>query len=81
MSALILMVLILLAAVLLKRKITTPAENYTTKTKFSTFKTIDLQQDNLLLPHNCKPYEVIFKENYIAVYSKKCNIIKTFRMP
>lgn len=75
-SVLIISALILLAALVIKRKSVSANKQVPTSQKNLpiTFKTLNIKE--LSFPVNCNPLDTLFKENYIAIYSNKCGIVK-----
>lgn len=75
MSILIISALILLVALIIKKKSINKNNNSLQhKSLPINFKTLSIK--DLSFPSNCNSLDTFFKENYIAVYSKQCGIIK-----
>lgn len=75
MSVLIISALILLVALVIKRKsVGAKQVPISQKNLPITFKTLNIKE--LSFPVNCNPLDTLFKENYIAIYSNKCGIVK-----
>lgn len=89
-TALILSMATLIVVFIIKHK----ATQLTNHSKTTSFKSVDINKNNgnvtnstissidisSLFNHNCAPYTITYKKNYIAIYSSKCNILKLLNL-